>query len=548
MLGLGLTLMQVAVRGGGKVIGPQILISNRTQDENTAIGTAIGTLTVVGGSGTYTFTKTADPSSAFTLTGGTVFTTFNPADITSAALSNVNLTVTATAGSAGARSIASINSGQYYWEYILTTVTTNSLQVGIAPASYVLTSGSGTGAAFVGRPSGGIVINGTFPATLGVALVSGNGVGIAVDVTAKLIWFRQLPSGNWNGSGTANPATGTGGLSISALTGPFYALMIGGSADKVTANFGASAFTGSVPSGFTSGLGTSTPATLKNAIVFDYETTTAYSVTIHADNGAGSTVDRTLIIGVNDIDEVPPVITVSTSQTVPENSAFSLTLTADKPVTWTKTGGADTALFTLAGSTLSMTAKDFEIPTDANTDNAYVVQVTATSVAYVPATTNATITVTVTDVAGPTITSSATFSTPENSIFSTTLSASESSTWAKTGGADTALFTLSGAALSLPAQNFEAPADADANNTYIVQVKATSVATGEVSSGQTITVTVTDVVETTNYLLLIDNASYLVLAATGKLLIVGGALLGADLVDGSGNTLVDGSGNTLTAS
>jgi hypothetical protein len=166
----------------------------------------------------------------------------------------------------------------------------------------------------------------------------------------------------------------------------------------------------------------------------------------------------------------------------------------------------------------------------------------------VPATTNATITVTVTDVAGPTITSSATFSTPENSIFSTTLSASESSTWAKTGGADTALFTLSGAALSLPAQNFEAPADADANNTYIVQVKATSVATGEVSSGQTITVTVTDVVETTNYLLLIDNASYLVLAATGKLLIVGGALLGADLVDGSGNTLVDGSGNTLTAS
>jgi hypothetical protein len=358
MLGLGLTLMQVAVRGGGKVIGAQILISNRTQDENTAIGTAIGTFTVVGGTGTYTFTKTADPSSAFTLTAGV----------------------------------------------------------------------------------------------------------------------------------------------------------------------------------------------LKNAIVFDYETTTAYSVTIHADNGAGSTVDRTLIIGVNDIDEVPPVITVSTSQSIPENSAFSLTLTADKAVTWTKTGGADTALFTLTSGVLSMTAKDFEIPTDANTDNAYVVQVTATSVAYAPATTNATITVTVTDVAGPTITSSASFSTPENASFSTTLSASESATWAKTGGADTALFTLSGTTLSLPAQNFEAPADADANNTYIVQVKATSVATGEVSSGQTITVTVTDVVETTNYLLLVDGASYLVLAATGKLLIVGGALLGADLVDGSGNTLVDGSGNTLTAS
>jgi hypothetical protein len=152
-------------------------------------------------------------------------------------------------------------------------------------------------------------------------------------------------------------------------------------------------------------------------------------------------------------------------------------------------------LFTLAGSTLSMTAKDFEIPTDANSDNAYVVQVTATSVAYAPATTNATITVTVTDVAGPTITSSATQTVAENSAFSMTLAASESSTWAKTGGADSALFTLSGATLSLPAQDFEAPADADANNTYLVQVKATSVATGEVSSGQTITVTVTNVVE-----------------------------------------------------
>jgi hypothetical protein len=210
VLGLGLTLTQVAVRGGaGHVVGPQILISGRAQDENTAIGTAIGTLSVVGGTGTYTFTKTADPDSAFTLTAGV----------------------------------------------------------------------------------------------------------------------------------------------------------------------------------------------LKNAIVFDYETAIAHNVTIHADNGAGSTVDRVLVIFVNDIDEVPAVITSSPTQTIPENSAFSLTLTADKAVTWSKTGGADTALFTLTGAVLTMAAKDFEIPTDANTDNVYVVQVTATSTAYAPATTNQTINVTVTGVA-----------------------------------------------------------------------------------------------------------------------------------------------------
>src|SRR4249920_2332187 len=127
MLGLGLSLTQVAVRGGNtRSVGPQILISNRFQDENTAIGTTIGTFTVVGGTGTYTFSKTADPSSAFTLTG----------------------------------------------------------------------------------------------------------------------------------------------------------------------------------------------AVLKNAIVFDYETSTSYSLTVNANNGAGSSINRTLTIGVNDIDEVPPVITVSTSQTV----------------------------------------------------------------------------------------------------------------------------------------------------------------------------------------------------------------------------------------
>jgi hypothetical protein len=304
VIGLGLSLTQVAVRGSGRTFGAAIIISGNNQDENTAIGTTIGNVSVVGGTGTYTFTKTADPDSAFTFT---------------------------------------------------------------------------------------------------------------------------------------SPA-------------------------------------------------------LKNAIVFDYETATGHNVTIHADNGAGSVLNRTFNIGVNDIDEVPPTITFSLSQTIPENSAFSLTLTADKPATWAKTGGADTALFTLTGNVLTMAAKDFEIPTDANADNAYIVQVTATSAAYAPATTNQTITVSVTNI-GPTITSSATQTTPENAAFSMTLTASESVTWAKTGGADTALLTLSGATLSMTAKDFEIPTDANTDNVYVVTVTATSVATSETAS-QTINVTVTDVADT----------------------------------------------------
>lgn len=97
------------------------------------------------------------------------------------------------------------------------------------------------------------------------------------------------------------------------------------------------------------------------------------------------------------------------------------------------------------------------------------------------------------DTTPPTITSASTFSQPENSAFSTTLTANESVTWSKAGGADTARFTLSGATLSLPAQDFEAPADADANNSYLVTVRATDSAGNTTDQG--IAVTITDVAE-----------------------------------------------------
>jgi len=81
-------------------------------------------------------------------------------------------------------------------------------------------------------------------------------VGGAVDLDNRKIWFRLAPSGNWNASGTANPATNTGGYTIPAGTMvPF--VTFGGTAGTaghaLTANFGASVFSGAVPAGFTSG-------------------------------------------------------------------------------------------------------------------------------------------------------------------------------------------------------------------------------------------------------------------------------------------------------
>ena len=74
----------------------------------------------------------------------------------------------------------------------------------------------------------------------------------------------------------------------------------------------------------------------------------------------------------------PPTITSSAAINLFENAILTHTLTANEAVTWSKSGGADQALFTLAGNILTLAAKDFEEPTDADHNNQYVCQVTAT--------------------------------------------------------------------------------------------------------------------------------------------------------------------------
>lgn len=78
-----------------------------------------------------------------------------------------------------------------------------------------------------------------------------------------------------------------------------------------------------------------------------------------------------------------PTITSSNSVSVAENAALVHVLTASETVTWSITGGADQALFEVSGSLLRFASdarKDFENPNDADTDNAYVVEVTATDI------------------------------------------------------------------------------------------------------------------------------------------------------------------------
>lgn len=187
------------------------------------------------------------------------FTTFNPFDLNGAALSNGNLTVTGTSNGSGfgSRAITGFSTGKYYWEITVGVWASSSSVVGLAAATAAYSGGVGT---TVMNKGGTISINGSGSgSTLGARAV-GDTIGIAIDFGAGLIWYRVAPSGNWNGSGTANPATGTGGISLGALIGsilfPSFGPFVVG--DAATANFGATAFSGAVPSGFTAGWSFST--------------------------------------------------------------------------------------------------------------------------------------------------------------------------------------------------------------------------------------------------------------------------------------------------
>lgn len=85
----------------------------------------------------------------------------------------------------------------------------------------------------------------------------GQVIGVAVDLVNNKLWYWSPANARWNGAaiGTQNPATNTGGLDISYITGAKFPGWTGYNAtggDVCNANFGASAFQNPPPSGFSS--------------------------------------------------------------------------------------------------------------------------------------------------------------------------------------------------------------------------------------------------------------------------------------------------------
>jgi SPRY domain len=176
-------------------------------------------------------------------------------DIQNIVLSNNNLTAVTTTNSPGVRYVGGFSSGKWYFEATMNVWTGGGCEIGWATAGATLTGGGLAKQAVVTKgttAAGGIMIDATYSGSNLGTRANGDVIGIAIDIGAGLIWFRVAASGNWNGSGTANPATGAGGLSLGALAGTVLYPIFAAAAvnESCTANFGGSAFVGSIPSGF----------------------------------------------------------------------------------------------------------------------------------------------------------------------------------------------------------------------------------------------------------------------------------------------------------
>jgi hypothetical protein len=181
-------------------------------------------------------------------------TTWNPSDIVgSPSFANGNLTVNISTGG-GTRSTTSRAAGKYYFEN--TVGTAHSWQgsgFGFSPASDVPLSPTHT--VSLGA-NGNISVNNTVVTGVGLPTMFGGSsivIGVAVDLNSQLVWFKEIsptPS-TWNGVAGASPG-GTGGVSFTSVgTSSYFVYCFANAAiTDMIGNFGASAFTGAVPTGF----------------------------------------------------------------------------------------------------------------------------------------------------------------------------------------------------------------------------------------------------------------------------------------------------------
>jgi len=149
-------------------------------------------------------------------------TTWNPSDLSGVTLSGGNYTVSATAGTnGGARGTTSQNSGKWYIEYQVHGPSNDNVYVGFGTVDSGF-EGTLNLEYLIAVDNNGNVHgdNGGLDNPIGASLSDDDIVSVCLDLDNNLAWFTV--NGNfslWNDSGTADPASGTGGMATGGFGG-----------------------------------------------------------------------------------------------------------------------------------------------------------------------------------------------------------------------------------------------------------------------------------------------------------------------------------------
>lgn len=190
-------------------------------------------------------------------TGGVM--AWDPATATTnMSLTNGDLTGEQSYGSSSTESVNGLyaaSSGQLYFElYQDIAGGAASTHVGLINSSADITGSHWIGEtadSFGWFGDGRVYINSSNIANVNNWFNDGDLLQIAVDLDTMEAWLKRN-SGNWNNDASADPATNTNGIDISSLnSGPYYpAIRFYESGQKMTANFGATSYSGTKPSGY----------------------------------------------------------------------------------------------------------------------------------------------------------------------------------------------------------------------------------------------------------------------------------------------------------
>jgi hypothetical protein len=179
-----------------------------------------------------------------------VYATWNPSDAGSAVtLSGGNLIATINPGPSLVRSTIGKTSGKWYWEITITSVSPNQNVPGIAYIGASNNSFAGDNASSWGIydaaatiAGGGYIYNALYVGTGYLNYTTGDVLGFALDMGAQTLSITK------NNVAMGSLITGLSGGAVYAVAS------IAANNGILTANFGASPFAGTVPTGYNAGL------------------------------------------------------------------------------------------------------------------------------------------------------------------------------------------------------------------------------------------------------------------------------------------------------